>query len=133
MTAPLPANLDREIACAWNDESPVLGSLLAQRSGLQEAADPALKVRRLRQKALDARATYQRHMDAYGDAIGRSQDRWNRGELDLSKSFAREAVSCLACATDCLIEAERIEREADKLARFVTLFDGVSARLEAAE
>jgi hypothetical protein len=124
--------LSDEIARLHNDDCfELLSAALKVESDERAEGDREYAIRRLRTRALDFRAAYARHMDAYGDTMGKAQARWNRGEVELFKSFAREAASCLACATDCMIQAEAAEREADEIASngFVTILDGVSARL----
>lgn len=96
----------------------------------EEAAGPAVKIKRLRLKASDARAAYQRHMDAYGPEIGLATRREAQGETTLAKLAESAAQASLICASECLTQALALEAEADEIERgpFVVLFDGVSAR-----
>lgn len=124
-------SLDAAIAGLWNDDCPeLLNAALRLRSDRLADADPEFCARRLRTKAADERGTYHRHMDAYGDAIGRAMDRYRKGDTVLAGSLEREAKAALAEATECLKRAEAAEHEADRIEScgFVTLFDGVSAR-----
>jgi hypothetical protein len=128
--------LEQEWACIHYDggSAEAERDVLRRLSEAREVEDTGLKARRLRTKALDERAAYGRHMDAYGDAIGKSAHRYQRGETTLAASFKREADAALAEATECLKRAEAAEHEADKITAngFVVLFDGVSVKSRAA-
>jgi hypothetical protein len=129
MTAPLTIpQLEAELTRAhydnWGTDAEVeIGRRLAE---AKEAADKALKARRLRTKALDLRARYDSLMADYGREIGRAQ---TIKDPTVAKLVASAAKAALDLASDCLTQALAAEREADEIdrPRFVILFDGVSA------
>jgi hypothetical protein len=107
-----------------SDVTVPLGRALAE---LENAADPALKVRRLRTKAIDHRAAYVRHMDSYGAEIGRAAA---CKDPIIAKLIASAAKAALDEAGECLTKALAAEAEADAIQTggFAVLFDGVSAK-----
>lgn len=104
---------------------------LRYQSALAEQANPALTVKRLRAAAADKRKAYQRHMDDYGPEIGRATRRAADGQHVLAALAESAAAAHLAEATDRLKEAEALEHEADALAPWVVLFDGISTKAAA--
>lgn len=96
-----------------------------------EEQDPAVKARRLRTKAADERAAYQRRMDEYGREIGRAQ---RIADPTIRKLVESAAKAALDEASECLTRALAHEAEAERIETggFATINDGVSVRIERA-
>jgi hypothetical protein len=97
------------------DESALLPLLLAYRAALEEAEAPALKLRRLRQRAcdLDARAE-PLWREAASDA-GLAAARRLRGEPALAESFARRSAAAEALAAELEAEAFTLRVQAARI------------------
>lgn len=135
MNAPLPANLDREIACAWNDDSPRLTDLLTERARREEAAESIdERCFRLGLKAADKDAEAGRHWFAEADAAGRAAFRRLSGNDDAyAASFDREAAFCREEALKASAEADRLRSQVASLRRAQSFADQVVSSLNAAE
>lgn len=111
-----------------SDVTVPLGRALAE---LENAADPSLKARRLRTRALDLRDRYARLMAEYGAEIGRASA---CQDPTIAKLIASAAKAALDEASECLTQALRAEAEAEVIEAggFVVAFDGVSLKKRAA-
>lgn len=111
-----------------SDVTVPLGRALAE---LEEAADPALKARRLRTEARDLRASYDHHMTVFGLEDGRAAA---CKDPTIAKLIASAAKAALDEASECLTKALAAEAEADAIQAgcFIVAFDGVSVKKRAA-
>jgi hypothetical protein len=102
-------------------ESALLPLLLAYRSALHEAAEPQLRLGRLRSRAQDletrAEALWREAADDAGLAAGRRL----RGETDLAETFARRSAAAEALAAELEAEAFGLRLQAAEI-------EGVEAR-----
>lgn len=125
MIQTLPSALDHEIAVRGGlepaiaalaaDESGLLPQLLARQAALDEAADPALRVRRLRLKAQDLETRAQPLWREASDDSGLAAGRRLRGETALAEIFERRAMATEALAADMEAEAFGLRLEAARL------------------
>ena len=99
-------------ALAADEASELLSALLAYRAALAETADPALRVRRLKQKARDLDARAEPLWREAAEDAGRSAARRLRGEAALAETFARSAAAAEALAADLEAEAFALRLQA---------------------
>jgi hypothetical protein len=103
------------LALAADESSALLSLLLAYRAALDEAADPVLRLGRLKRMAkdLDARAE-PLWLQAAEDA-GRAAARRLRDESVLADAFERRAAAAEALASDLEAEAFALRLEAARI------------------
>jgi hypothetical protein len=106
-------SLDAAAAALAADESTgLLSLLLAYRAAQAEAAEPALRVLRLRQKARDLDARAEPLWREAADDAGRAAARRLRGETALAESFERRAAATEALATELESDAFALRLDA---------------------
>jgi hypothetical protein len=103
-------------ALAHDEACDRLTGLLAYQAAIEELADPALRIARLRLQAqdLDARAEPARAEAA--EFAGKAAHRRNQGEMDLAQAFAGRARAAERQAAALEAEAYALRREASALA-----------------
>ncbi len=99
-------------ALAADESSTLLSLLLAYRAALAEAADPALRVRRLRQKARDLDARAEPLWREAAEDAGLAAARRLRGEAALAGAFERRAAAAEALAAELESEAFALRLQA---------------------
>jgi hypothetical protein len=92
--------LEAAVTALAADESSLLSLLLAYRAALAEAAEPALRVRRLRRRARDLDARAEPLWREAAEDAGRAAARRLRGEIALADTFARRAAAAEALAAE---------------------------------
>ena len=138
-SSPAAAALDREIRARGGlepaiqalaaDGSPLLPLLLARAAALDQAADPALRARRLRVQAqdLDARAEPLWREAARDAGLGAA--RRLRGEVALAETFERRCAAAEALAAGLESEAFglRLQARGDRVVGLLVVRSGVLA------
>jgi hypothetical protein len=144
VTKPLPQPLAHEIAARGGlepaiaalaaDESGLLPQLLAHRAALDEAADVALRIRRLRLRARDIDARAEPLWREAADDAGLAAARRLRGETVLAESFERRSAAAEALAAeleaeafDLRLKAARLEAREARRHDLVTALRGLAA------
>ncbi|MEI9890948.1 MAG: hypothetical protein WDN45_10545 [Caulobacteraceae bacterium] len=117
--------LDREIAARGGleaaidalaaDESGLLPLLLARRAAIDEAAEPALRVRRLRLKAHDLDARAEPLWREAADDAGFAAARRLRGEIALAQTFEHRSAAAEALAAALEAEAFGLRLQAARI------------------
>lgn len=126
--------LEGAIAALAADESGLLPELLAYRAALDEAADPALRICRLRLKAQDIDARAEPLWRDAADDAGLAAARRLRGETALAETFERRAAAAQALAAELEAEAfalrlkaARLEAEQARRQDLVRALEGLAA------
>jgi hypothetical protein len=144
VTQPLPSALQQEVAARGGlepaiaalaaDESGLLPQLLAWRASLDEAADPALHIRRLRMRAQDIDARAEPLWREAADDAGLAAARRLRGEIALAQTFERRAAAAEALAAELeseafglRLQAARLEAEQARQADLLMALQGLAA------
>jgi hypothetical protein len=104
------------VALAADEASALLSRLLAYQAALAEAAEPSLRVRRLRQRAQDLDARAEPLWREAADDAGRGAARRLRGEGALAEAFARSAAAAEALAAELEAEAFALRLQAARIA-----------------
>lgn len=140
----LPSTLEQEIAARGGlepaiaalaaDESGLLPQLLALRACMDEAAEPALRVRRLRLQAQDLEARAEPLWREAAEDAGLAAARRLRGEARLAETFERRAAATETLAAELeaqafglRLEAARIEAEDARRQELVMALEGLAA------
>jgi hypothetical protein len=104
------------------DESALLPLLLAYRAALDEAAEPELRLRRLRSRARDLETRAESLWREAAEDAGLSAGRRLRGDLALAETFERRSAAAEALAAELEAEAFASRLEAAQI-------EAVEARL----
>ena len=125
MKQPLPSRLEQEIAARGGldpaiaalaaDESGLLAELLAHRASLDEAAEPALHIRRLRLQARDLETRAEPLWREAAEDAGLAAARRLRGESALAETFERRAAAAETLAAGLEAEAFGLRLQAARI------------------
>ena len=125
VTEPLPAALQHEIAIRGGleqaiaalaaDESGLLAPLLAYKAALDDAAEPALRIRRLQRRAHDLETRAEPLWREAAEDAGLAAARRLRGEPGLAETFERRAAATEAFAAELEAEAFALRLQAARL------------------
>jgi hypothetical protein len=108
--------LDAAVAAlAAEESSGLLSLLLAYRAALAEAAEPDLRILRLRQMARDLEARAEPLWREAADDAGRGAARRLRGEVALAEIFEHRASTAEALAAELEAEAFALRLQAEGL------------------
>lgn len=102
-------------ALAADESSGLLSLLLAYRSATAEATEPAMRVRRLRQKARDLDARAEPLWREAAEDAGLAAARRLRGEAALAETFERRAAATEAFAAELEAEAFALRLKAAQI------------------
>lgn len=102
-------------ALATDESSNLLSLLLAYRAALAEAAEPALRVRRLRRKAQDLDARAEALWREAAQDAGLAAARRLRDEAALAETFQRRAAAAEALASEIECEAFALRLQAAQI------------------
>jgi hypothetical protein len=126
--------LEPAIAALAADDSGLLPRLLAHRAALDEAAEPHLRIRRLRLRAQDLDARAEPLWREAAEDAGLAAGRRLRGETTLAETFERRAAAAEALAAELEAEAfglrlraARMEAENGLRQDLVRALDGLAA------
>lgn len=121
-------------ALAADESSGLLSLLLAYRAALAEAAEPALRVGRLRRSARDLDARAEPLWREAAEDAGRAAARRLRGETALAEGLARRAAAAETLAAELEAEAftlrlraARIEAQLARRCDLLTALTGLAA------
>lgn len=121
-------------ALAADESAGLLSLLLAYRAALAEAAEPALRVRRLRQKAQDLDARAEPLWREAAEDAGLAAARRLRDEIALAETFERRAAAAETLASELeaeafalRVQATRIEAQQARRQDLIGVLTGVAA------
>lgn len=102
-------------ALAADEPSNLLSLLLAHRAALAEAAEPALRIRRLRRKAQDLEVRAEPLWREAAEDAGLAAARRLRGETALAETFERRSTAAETLAAELEAEAFALRIEAARI------------------
>lgn len=102
---------------ANNGDHDTLEALLAEKDRQEEAADPLLAAKRLRQRGAVLDASGERMNKQAAEFYGKAAWRRQRGEADLAQGFQAQADAAQALSDARYDEAAKLRAEARKIER----------------
>jgi hypothetical protein len=114
---------------AADESSALLSLLLAYRAALEAAADPVLRIHRLRRQAQDLEARAEPLWREAAEDAGRAAARRLRGEATLAQTFANRAAAAEALAAQLEAEAFALRLRAARAEAEQSLREGLTNAL----